>query len=325
MRHLGRREFLITAATLFIPSVSRAQARPRRIAWFGAGRAGTPSPFLDAMRAGLRDHGWEEGRNIAISLFWTQGTLEESEQLARQMLVSNPEVIVVYGRDTLAMHRVKPSMPVVFAFSGNPADAGIVQSFARPGGNFTGLSLMSLELAGKRVEMLREVAPNIRRLGVLARPEHPGEHRERAVSEDIARKVGLAVAYVPIQAASGLDGAFQAIVHQQCDALVAFPDGIMLANSGRIAGFAGQAKIPSVSGWGGFADNGFLLTLGPNLHDSYRGLARHVDRVLRGARPEELPVELPRTVELVVNTRTARALGLTIPQSILLRADRVID
>ena len=204
-------------------------------------------------------------------------------------------------------------------------DAGVVQSFARPGGNFTGISFMSLELVGKRIELLREIVPQMKRLAVLARPEHAGEHRERAASEEVARKLGIAVAYVPIQAASGVDGALQAVAQQHCDSLVAFPDGVMLANSGRIAKFAEQGKIASVSGWGGFADNGFLLTFGPNLQDSYRGLARYVDRILRGAKPYELPVELPRTVELVVNMRTARALGVSVPQSIFLRADRVIE
>ncbi|MBI1848647.1 MAG: ABC transporter substrate-binding protein [Candidatus Rokubacteria bacterium] len=320
-----RRQFLIAAGVLLAAPLARAQTAPRRMAWFGAGRAGTPSPFLDAMRAGLRELGWEEGRNLALTPFWTEGTPEEAERLARQMLESNPEIIVVYGRDVLTVQRLKPAGPVVFGFSGNPVDAGVVQSFARPGGSFTGMSFMSLERVGKRVELLREIVPRIRRLAVLARPEHAGEHRERAASEDVARKLGLEVAYVPIQAASGLDGALQAVVQQHCDALVAFPDAVMLAHSGRIATFAEQRKIATVSGWGGFADNGFLLTFGPNLYDSYRRLAAYVDRILRGARPDQLPVELPRTVELVLNPRTARALGLTIPQSILLRADRVIE
>jgi putative ABC transport system substrate-binding protein len=307
------------------PMFALAQTAQRRIAWFGAGRAGTPSPFLEAFRQGLRESGWIEGQNLALSLFLTEGTPEDAERLARQMAATNPEVIVTYGRDVLAVRNANPAGPVVFAFSGNPIDAGVVQSFARPGTNFTGISFMSLELAGKRIELLRELVPQIRRLAVLARPEHPGEHRERAVSEEIAGKLGMSLVYAPIQAETGLDGALQAIARQKCDALVAFPDGVMLANSGRIARFATESNIPTVSGWGSFADGGFLLTYGPNLHDSYRGLARYADRILRGARPDELPVELPRTVELVLNTRTARALGIKIPQSVLVRADRVIE
>jgi putative ABC transport system substrate-binding protein len=216
-------------------------------------------------------------------------------------------------------------MPVVFAFSGDPVDAGIVQSFARPGTNFTGLSFLSLELAGKRIELLREAVPQMRRLGVLARPEHPGEPRERAVSEQVAQRLGLALTYASAQDASGIEAALQSIARERCEGMVTFPDGVMLAESARIARFAAETRMATTSGWSRFAENGFLMTLGPNLTASYRHLASYVDRVLRGARPEDLPVELPRTVEMVLNLRTARALGVTIPEAIRLRADRVID
>lgn len=314
---------LLTVAAA--PVLAAAQATKRHVAWFGAGRADTPSPFLTAFRAGMRDSGWIEEQNLRLSVFLTDGSPEEAERLARQMLATSPEIIVVYGRDVNAVYRVKPPGPVVFGFSGNPVDAGFVQSFAHPGSNFTGISLMSLDLAGKRIELLKDIVPQVRRLAVLTRPEHAGEHRERAVSEDVVAKLGMTIAYVPVQTASDLDDAFQAIARQNCDSLLAFPDGVMVANSGRIAKFAVNAKLPTVSGWAAFADNGFLLTYGPNLADSYRGLARHVDRILRGAKPGDLPVELPRTVELVLNARTARALGVTIPQSALLRADRIIE
>ncbi len=313
---------LTVAAT---PIRATAQATKRRVAWFGAGRADTPSPFLTAFRAGMRDSGWIEDRNLVLSVFLTDGGPEDADRLARQMLATDPEIIVVFGRDVNAVHRVKPPGPVVFAFSGNPVDAGFVQSFARPGGNFTGISLMSLDLSGKRIELLREIVPQARRLAVLTRPEHAGEHRERAVSEEAVAKLGMTIAYFPIQMASELDDAFQAIARQNCDALVTFPDGVMVANSGRIAKFAVSARLPTVSGWASFADNGFLLTFGPNLADTYRGLAHHVDRILRGAKPADLPVEFPRTVELVLNAHTARVLGVTIPRAVLLRADRIIE
>jgi putative ABC transport system substrate-binding protein len=314
---------LLSAAA--VPILGMAQGTKRHVAWLGPGRTDTPSPFLTAFQAGMRDLGWIENQNLALNVFLTDGTPEDAERLARQMLATKPEVSVVFGRDVNAVHRANPAGPVVFAFSGNPVDAGFVQSFAHPGGNFTGISLMSLDLAGKRIELLREIVPQVRRLAVLARPEHAGEHRERAVSQDVAAKLGMTIAYVPIQAANELNDAFQAIARQNCDALVTFPDGVMVDNSGRIAKFAVSAKLPTVSGWASFADNGFLLTYGPNLADTYRGLARHVDRILRGAKPADLPVELPRSVELVLNVRTARALGVMIPQSALLRADRIIE
>ena len=257
--------------------------------------------------------------------FLTDGTAEDAERLARRMIATNPQIIVTHGREVLILHRLKPPGPVVFAQSGDPTDAGLVQSFARPGGNFTGVCFMSLDLVGKRIEMMREFAPKIRRLGVLARPEHPGEHREREVSEAIAVKVGLQVAYVPVHTPSGLDDALQSIARQSCDALVAFPDSVMLSLSSRIAKFALDAKIATVSGWSGFADNGFLMTYGPNLNASFHDMARLVDRILRGAKPSDLPVERPHILDLVVNARTAKALGLAIPQTILVRAERVIQ
>ena len=161
-----------------------AQTAQRRVAWFGAGRGSTPSwpPYLEAFRAGLRESGWIEGQNLALSLFLIEDTPEGAELLARQMLVTNPEVIVVHGRDVNAVYRVKPACPVVFAFSGNPVDAGFVQSFAHPGSNFTGISFMSLDLVAKRVELLKELVPRARRVAALARPEHPGEQRERAAA-----------------------------------------------------------------------------------------------------------------------------------------------
>jgi putative ABC transport system substrate-binding protein len=322
-----RRLLLASAAAWAAPDLVFAQEKVRRIAWFGVGRGNTPAfpPFLDEFRTGMREGGWTEGQNYALSLFLIDDTPEEAERLARQMLTTNPELIVVHGRDVAAVIRAKPTCPVVFAFSGDPVDAGFVQSFARPGGNFTGVSFMSLELVGKRIELLRELVPRVRRLAVLARPEHAGEHRERATTEEIAGKLGIAVAYVPIQATAGIDGALQSIARQNCDALIAFPDAVMLANGNRIAKFAAEAKIATVSGWSQFADNGFLFSYGPVLKDGFRRLGNYVDRILHGVKPGDLPVELPRTVELVLNARTARGLGIRIPQSIMLRADRVIE
>jgi putative ABC transport system substrate-binding protein len=320
-----RRQCLIAlAASLAAPCQTAAQERLRRVAWIGAGRAGTPSPFFAALQAGFKELNWHEGRNLALSLHLTEGTPEEADQAARRMLGSNPELIMAYGRDVFSVYKLQTQIPVVFGFSGNPVDAGFVHSLARPGTNMTGISLMSLDLAGKRIELLKELAPNVRRMGVLTRLEHPGEPRERAASEEIARKAGLTLVYAPIRVAADLDEAFRTIEQQRCDSLLVFPDGVMIDNASRIAQFAAERRIASVSGWGTFAESGFLLSYGPILRDSYKDLARFADRILRGTKPADLPVELPRTVELVVNNRTANALGLKIPQSIALRADRVI-
>lgn len=321
-----RRQLLIAMGwCLLVPQTARGQQKPRRVAWLGVGRAGSPSPFLEAFRTGLRDWGWVEGSNLQLEAFFTDGSPESSERVANQAIASNPELLVVYGRDVPVASRLKPSCPVVFAFSGDPVDAGIVKSFSRTETNFTGVSFMSLDLAAKRIELLKELAPNTRLLAVLARPEHAGEHRERAASAEVAAKLGLRMFYAPIQGPKDLEAALRSIAGQKCDALVTFPDAVTLANAGRIANFAEEARIATVSGWASFADNGFLLSYGPNLRESYRRLARFADRVLRGARPADIPVELPSVVELVLNARTARVLALSIPPALRARADRVIE
>jgi len=175
--------------------------------------------------------------------------------------------------------------------------------------------------------------PNARRIAILARPQHPGEHLERQVSEEVVRKLGIELVYFPYASASflpvrelgELDKAFTAIVQDRCDALVVFPDSAMFEVSERVAKFATEAKLPSVSGWAPFAQNGLLLTYGPNIRELYRSLAHYVDRILRGAKPADLPVELPTKFELVINLKTAKTLGLAVPPALLARADEVIE
>jgi putative ABC transport system substrate-binding protein len=316
---------LILGGAVLWPLAARAQtpAGVRRIAWLGLGRAG-PSPYADALRSELRDLGWREGDNLAISLYWATGRAD-MEAVARDLLASSPEVIVTQELMVYAVQPLKPTVPVVFGFSGDPVEGKLVQSLARPGGNFAGMTYLALDLVGKRLELLKEWVPNTRRVAILARPQHPGEHRERQATEDAARKLALDTSYFPFRDPSELDGIFSAIVQEHCDALVVFPDATMFTASDRIARFASEARLPSASGWARFAENGLLLTYGPDLRELYRSLARYVDRILRGAQPADLPVQQPTAVELVINAKTAKTLGLTIPPLLLARADRLIE
>jgi putative ABC transport system substrate-binding protein len=326
-RMTRRRVLSSLGALLALPAAVRAQtpAGMRRIVWFGLGQPDAPSPYLDALRGELRELGWSEGRNLTISRYNSTRAPDDFEVLAREIVAAKPEVVVTQEFTVYAMHRIQAAVPVVFGFSGDPVDGKLVQSYARPGTNYTGMSYLAIELVGKRVEFLKEAVPHIRRLAILARPQHPGEHRERAASEEAAQKLGIAVAYFPIREVVEIDKAFLAIRQERCDAVVVFPDYIMFVNREQISRLALEAKLPAVSGWPSFAESGLLLNYGPNLRDLYRGLARYVNRILRGAKPQDLPVESPRTIELVVNARTAKALGINIPQTILLRADRVIE
>jgi putative tryptophan/tyrosine transport system substrate-binding protein len=304
----------------------------RRMAWLGVGRPDAPSPYVDALRTGLRDLGWIEGRDLTIGLFWATG-LHDMEAAARELLASNPEVIVTQEFMTIALRSLKTEKPVVFGFSGDPVDIQLVQSWARPGGNFTGMTYLAIELVGKRIELLKEWLPQMRRLAVLARPQHRGAHLERQATETVVGKLGMELSYFPYASRSflpardfaELDAVFRAIIQDRCDALVVFPDSAMYEVGDRVARFATETKLPSVSGWSSFAEKGLLLTYGPDVRELYRSLAGYVDRILRGTDPADLPVQQPTRFYLAINLKTAKALGLTIPPSIMVRADEVIE
>src|ERR1700682_2699424 len=313
------------AALALLPAVGRGQGARRRIAWFGVGLPETVLPYLSALQAGLRESGWEEGRNLTIDRYSSTRAPDDFESIVREIVYAKPEVVVTQEFATLAMLQFAGGVPVVFGFSGDPVDAKLVKSLAHPGTNFTGMSYLASELVGKRIECLKEALPGIRRIGIRARPQHPGEQGERTASEEAARKLGIAVSYFPIRDPAEIDQAFVGMRDAKCDAVVVFPDFTMFTNRERLARLAAAARLPAVSGWSSFADSGLLFNYGPNLRDIYRGLAPYVDRILRGAKPEDLPVEFPRSVELVVNLRTARELGIKVPQSIMVRADRIIE
>ena len=336
MFDLNRRAFieLLGGAAAAWPLAARAQQgeRMRRVAWLGAGRADEPSPYLDSLRAGLRELGWTDGRNLTIGRFWATG-LDNMEAAARELLATDPEVIVAQEFTVLAFRSVKTTKPVVFGFSGDPLDVQLVQSWARPGGNFTGMSYLAIELVGKRIELIKEWLPRTRRIAVLARPQHPGEQLERKASEDAAAKLGIELSYfpytsrsvLPARDLSELETAFRAIADDRCDALVVFPDSAMYEICDHVARLALQAKLPSVSGWSSFANKGLLMTYGPNVRALYRSLAGYVDRILRGTTPADLPFQAPTSLYLAINLKTAKALGLDVPPMLLARADEVIE
>jgi putative ABC transport system substrate-binding protein len=324
---------MLLAAPILWPLKPAAQhAGPiRRVAWFGLGQPDIASPYVDALRAGLREHGWIEGQNLLLDLHWASGR-DDMEAAARKILASNPDVVVTQELMTMAMKAVHADKPVVFGFSGDPVDVKLVESWARPGGNFTGLSYLALQLVGKRVEVLKECVPQLERIAVLARPQHPGEHLERQATEAVVRRLGMELVYFPYLGSSlpardftELDNTLRSIAQARCDGLLVFPDSAMFEVNDRVARFAVEARLPSVSGWSPFARNGLLLSYGPDVRELYRTLGGYVDRVLHGTPAASLPVQVPSKVELVVNIRTAKALGLTIPPTLLARADEVIE
>jgi len=254
-----------------------------------ASRAGGLDPFLE----GMARLGYQPGKNFELDERWGENSREKLERL-----------------------------PVVFGTSGDPIEMGVAATLARPGGNLTGVTFLSYALVGKRVELLHEVAPDARRLAVLSNPEHGGDAKELAATREAAMGLGLQVSHYPVTNAQQMEGALAAAA--RAEALVVHPDALMVEQRAAIARFSLERRVPVISGWAAIAEGGGLMTYGPNLQECYRRLAYFVDRILRGARPGEIPIELPSTVELVVNLKTAKALGITVPPAVLLRADRVI-
>jgi putative ABC transport system substrate-binding protein len=201
----------------------------------------------------------------------------------------------------------------------------LADSLARPGHNFTGVSMLSLELVGKRMQLLKELLPKARRIAVIANPGHPGEQAELRASQEAAGALGLSIDYFPITSVKAFDDALESISKLRSDAIMVFPDNGTIAYSDRIAVFSQSHRIPAISGWGEFAERGNVMSYGPEIRTMYRRLAIYVDKILKGAKPAELPIELPTRIDLVLNLRAAKAIGLTVPQAILLRADRVIQ
>jgi putative ABC transport system substrate-binding protein len=297
-----------------------------RVAWVSPERAGSNSPNLEAFRAGMRELGYVEGKNLVIDTWWGEGSNERLEQMAGDIVRGRPDVIVTgSGLAVLPMMRAGVKLPIVFVLSADPVEAKVVASFARPGGNMTGMSLFSLDLMGKRLEFLKEAMPGLKRIAIIANPDHSGEPFELKAAQEAATKLGLSYRYFPMRSEREFEQALDAIASGRDEAILAFADGFTMSFAERIAAFSLAHKIPAVSGWALFVQRGNLMSYGPVINECYRRLAVYVDKIYKGAKPADLPVELPTKVELVINLKTAKTLGLTIPQSLLLRADEVIQ
>jgi putative ABC transport system substrate-binding protein len=294
-----------------------------RIGWLAGSAGPLPTPaYLEALRAGLLERGWVEGRNLTLDARW--GDRSNAAGLTTALLNLRPQVLVAQGAMVLGARTVDSAVPIVFGFSGDPVEAGLISSFARPGGRLTGIAMQSLELVGKRLEVLKELMPRLTRVAILANPAHPGEQLELRASRSAADRLNLSVQYLPVTSAREFELAFPALLRERAEAIVAFPDALVMSHAKVIAEFSRRHRVPTVSGWSEFADEGNLLTYGPNLRTTWNQAAGVVDRILRGARPADLPVEQPSSFELVINLRAAAALGLAIPATVALRADRVV-
>ena len=306
------------------PRTARAQRPPamRRIGYLQAD-GGTPGGFYEVLRDGLRELGYREGRNLIVER--RSGDLARLPSLAAELVRLNVELIVTLGPAAAAARRASETIPVVFSYSGDPVQAGFTTSLGRPDGNMTGITWLAFDLVGKRLELLKEAAPKISRVALLANPAHPGEQRELAETEQTARAVAATVQYHQIRAVTEFPATFDAIASSSANALLVFPDGVTMAHRRQIAEFAVRRQLPSVFGWREYVEAGGLMAYGPNRLETAKQLSVYADRVLKGAKPADLPIEQPTKFELVINLKTAKALGLTIAPPLLLRADTVIE
>jgi putative ABC transport system substrate-binding protein len=302
-----------------------AEAQQGKIPRLGVLLFGTPdTDAFPAIRRGLAALGYVEGRNVLFEYRYAEGRPERLPDLAVDLVRSKPDVIIAAGGDVAPFAKqATGTVPIVMITSADPVQGGLVTSLARPGGNVTGVTFASSELAGKRLQFLKEAAPGVTRVAVLWNPDHPDG--EFPATQAAGRSLGVQIQSLEVRGHDDFAGAFAAAIHARTEALIVVSSRLMTLNRARILDLAARDRMLLVSGWGPWAAQGGLLSYGPDLDAVIRRSATYVDRILKGARPADIPVEQPTKFELVINLRTAAAVGLTIPPALLARADQLIE
>jgi putative tryptophan/tyrosine transport system substrate-binding protein len=324
---VNRRAFItLVGGAAASPLAARAQqaGKPPTIGFLGGATATAWSNWSAAFVQRLRELGWSEGRTVAIEYRWAEGRHERAAEIAAEFVRLKVDVILTSGGVLLAAKQATSTIPIVFAVANDPVGAGFVSSLARPGGNITGLSLQTTDLAAKRLELLREVVPGIRRLGVLANIGNAAAVPEIDEVQAAARVLGVEVAIFEMRRAEDIASAFAAF-KSGAEAVYVCTDPLVLAQRARINTLAVAARLPTIYGPREHVEAGGLMSYGANFPDLFRRSAELVDKILRGAKPSDLPVEQPTKFDLVINLTTAKALGFTIPPTLLARADEVIE
>ena len=327
---MRRRNFITLSGIVVLagPWVAAAQGvdQPARIGFLGNSTAALEANLVGPFREGLRDLGYVEGDNVIVEYRWAEGNYERFPALIAELVALNVDVIATAGTPaTLALKKAATSIPVVMIAVGDPVGSGIIQSLSRPGGNITGLTSIAPELEGKRLELMKEVLPQISSFAVLW---NPSNHYMIATEQQVqtaARVLGLRMLSLGVQNLDQLERAFATIRKERPDAFNVLADRLFLHNRARIMEFAAQQRLPGVHAYREMVEAGGLMSFGPSYAGMHRQAATYVDKILRGASPADLPIERPAKFELVVNLKTAQALGIEIPPSILLRADQVIE
>jgi len=317
---------LLGGATAAWPLAARAQqpAKLPTIGFLGGTTPATWSLFVAAFVQRLRELGWIEGRTIAIEYRWAEGRGERFAEIAAEFVRLNVDVIVTVGGAVLAAKQATSLIPIVFAAAADPVGSGLVASLARPGGNVTGLSSQFTDLAGKRLELLREMVPSLRRLAIMANAGYPAAVLEMAEVQATTRTLGLDVVTLELRRAEDIAPAFEAL-KGRAEALYVCAESLVTTNRVRINTLALAARLPTMHSIREYVEAGGLMSYGPNFPDLWRRAGDLVDKILRGAKPADIPVEQPTKFDLIINLTTAKALGLDVPPTLLARADEVIE
>ena len=323
---MDRRRFLLTslAGGLAVPLV--AEPQPMKIPRVGVLRVGgSPDPNVEAFRQGLAELGYVEGQNVVVEYRWAEGKPDRLAELAAELVRVNAGVIVAGGgQATQAAMSAASAVPIVTVAAGSPA-TGLVGSLARPGGNVTGLTVVNVELSGKKVELLREAFPGVSRVALLGNPTSPAYKSILKETQHAAKLLRVKLQVVEIRDPTEFEAAFAAMTRAGTGAFITAPDEVVFAHRSRLLDISARGRLPGLFDNRLFVEAGGLMAYGPNFPDLFRRAAWYVDRILKGAKPADLPIEQPTRFELVINLKTAKALGLTIPPSLLARADQVIE
>ena len=327
---MRRREFITLLGGAAAWPLAAGAQQPGRLPTIGFLGASWASPSGEGQRLSafvqrLRESGWVEGRTVAIEYRWAEGRAERFADIAREFVRLKVDIIVTYSTPAvLALKQVTSVIPIVFAGVGDPVATGLVESLARPGGNVTGVSLQSTEIAGKRMELLRELVPGLRRLALMGNVDSPNAVLEMDEVQAAARKLEIDIVPLNVRSEREIAPAFETL-NSRADALYVVLDPVMNAHRTRITILALGARLPMLVPFRAFVEAGGLMSYGPNQPDLFRRVAEYIDKILRGVKPADLPVEQPTKFDLVINLTTARALRLTVPPTLLVRADEVIE
>jgi putative tryptophan/tyrosine transport system substrate-binding protein len=323
-----RRQFIAAVAAAGLPLQVRAQPSSLpRIGYLSGRSYATDAHLLQAFREGLKFVGYVDGQNVTVDVRWADGRYNQVPAMMTELVATKPNVVAAVGGNPvgLAAKAATSTIPVVFSAGADPVEIGLVSNFSRPDRNLTGITLWAAELDAKRIDLLREMLPNMRTVALLMNPTNPGAVRELQGAQEVAGKLGLSLDIQNASSSSEIERAFLAWPEGKADALAVIADAFLINQRRRIMAFAGNRRLPAIYPSREFADDGGLASYGARWSDMYRIVGRYAGRLLKGDKPADLPIQRPTAYELVINLRTAKSLGLALPPILLARADEVIE